>query len=582
MVGGVDIELRDYIRIMSARRWLIASAVAIVTVTAIVASVLQTPVYEAQSVMLVRERNAYSVMNEMLPGISTQPERSIQTHVRLAQMPAVIDAALRQLRGDDPLQAVGQSSGGTAMQSMPGGVSTGQAPEAGYEGLSAEDIRSALTVDADPQTNLLYMAVEDTDPKRAAMIANAMAAQYARVNRSINAAEIQNAGRELSYRLRDTQEDILALQGLLDRKSPKLSTATRRNAKARLKLALGVYQMLANKQEQLKISESIEPGEATIVQPARTPDTPVRPRPLRNALLGLLLGMSLGAAMAFTGEYLDNTLKTPDDCERAFGLSVLGEVPRQERDGANGQSADPTPRLAVTPAARTPVAEAYRALRTSLSYLNHDGQVRTILVTSANPGEGKSSVTANLSAALANAGYSVMAIDADLRNPRLHGVFGVKDSQGLTDVLVGRAEPEEVIRESGDDGLKVITCGPMPPNPSELLNSARMQDLIERVRQSADFVVIDSAPVLAVTDCAVLAPKVDGVLVVAEAGVTTREDAKRMVETLANDRVRLLGVVLNKTRPGSSYGYYSYGAHEPARAAEAVVRADGAGANHAA
>lgn len=548
MWHGKDIELRDYLRVISARRWLIITAIAVVTMTALVASLLQRPVYQAQSVLLVRERTSSSLLSEMLPGISMQPERSIQTHIRLAQMPAVIDAVLRQLRGQDPaLAPLAAASDNVANRD-----------------LTADGIRSALTVDADPQTNLLYVNIQDSDPRRAATIANAVATQYVRTNRAVNAAEIHNAGRELSYRQRDTQEDILALQEVLDRKSPKLSKTARRNAKARLKMAQGVYQMLAAKQEQLKISESIESGEALIVQPAQTPDTPVRPVPVRNTLLGLVLGMSLGIATAFTSEYLDNTLKTSDDVERAFGLPVLGQVPLAGH-GGDDHGANAMPELLVTPTARTPSAEAYRALRTSLSYLNYDGRVRTILVTSSNPAEGKTSITANLAAALANAGYRVLLVDADMRKPRLHTVFGARNDRGLTDVLVGQAAPEQVVQRTEQDRLQLIACGPMPPNPSELLNSARMQEVLQRASRMAEFVVIDSAPVLAVTDCAVLAPNVDGVLVVAEAGVTTREDAERTKETLASECVRLLGVVLNKVDSGPAYGYYSYHHGQEAR-----------------
>ncbi len=569
-------ELRDYLRVISVRRWIVIQAVVVVTAAAAIASLLQRPIYEAESVLLVKERSAgSSIFGAALPGLSIQPERSIQTHVKLLKMPAIAEGAARRV-----------ASGGQGR-------------------VAPEELLSELSVDVDPQTNLIYVKVQDASPRRAVAIADAVARQYAASNRALNTAEIENAREEVSFKLRDTEEDIYTLGRIIASKGRTKQTTTKRvkvrvpatratagatgtaagrtvtklvrtttvkrlpriavkNAAARLRMAMGVYQMLASKEEELKISRSMEPGETVLIQRAQKPGGPVKPTPARNTVLGLVLGLSLGVGMAFLIEYLDNTIKTPEDVEHYFHLPLLGQIPIN--DPELGQKAPP---LVVTPGAKTNAAEAYRALRTSLSYLDYEGKVKTILVTSGKPGEGKTSVVVNLGTALAHAGQRVLVIDCDLRKPKLHRTLGLMNSKGLTSVLAGKATLEEAVQKTGQDGLHVITSGPVPPNPSELLNSSRMDGLLRACAKVADVVFLDSPPVLAVTDCAVLAPKADGVLIAAAVGETGREEARRVVEVLSGEPIRLLGVVLNKVPVGGRYGYYYYYSYDYAPDTEA-------------
>lgn len=209
---------------------------------------------------------------------------------------------------------------------------------------------------------------------------------------------------------------------------------------------------------------------------------------------------------------------------------------------------------------RSPVAEAYRSLRTNLEFSSLDKPLRTMIVTSAAPEEGKSTVLANLAVVMAQAGRQVILVDCDLRRPVLHELFGVSNHTGLTTALLDEAAAELPLRETSVPGLRLLPSGPLPPNPAELLDSRRMAELIQTLREQADIVLFDAPPVIAVADAAILASKVDGVLLVINAGVTKREHAQRAKAALERVNARLVGTVLNNVELDMSlYGYYSRG-----------------------
>ncbi|NPV81507.1 MAG: CpsD/CapB family tyrosine-protein kinase [Firmicutes bacterium] len=206
---------------------------------------------------------------------------------------------------------------------------------------------------------------------------------------------------------------------------------------------------------------------------------------------------------------------------------------------------------------RSPVTEAFRTLRTNLQFASLDKPLKSLLLTSTGPGEGKSTVAANLSIAFAQSGKQVILVDADLRRPRLHSLFSLKNDVGLTNMLLG-GNGVDALQDSRIRGLRILTSGPLPPNPAELLGSGAMNSVIQALSQEADIVVYDTPPVIAVTDAAVLAPRVDGVLLVLKLGATSREAAVRAKTLLENSRGRILGIVINDVKNEASYGYYYY------------------------
>jgi succinoglycan biosynthesis transport protein ExoP len=259
----------------------------------------------------------------------------------------------------------------------------------------------------------------------------------------------------------------------------------------------------------------------------------------------------LALGIGFLVEYLDDTIKSPDDVNQALGLETLGIIGR--RDNGGGE-------LVITERPRSPVAEAYRALRTNVRFSSLDSPLRTLLVTSPGVTEGKSVTVANLATAMAQAGLKVVAVDGDLRRPRQHKLFALERSEGLTQSLLDGRVDGHLCAAEQVEGLSVLPSGELPPNPADLLGSQRMQGLLDDLAAQADVVIIDSPPLLPVTDAAVLAQHVDGVLLVVEAGRTRRGAAQHAVESLRQVNANVLGVVLNAVprRRGGGYSYYYY------------------------
>ncbi|GGK83668.1 chromosome partitioning protein [Ornithinimicrobium pekingense] len=295
------------------------------------------------------------------------------------------------------------------------------------------------------------------------------------------------------------------------------------------------------------------PVKATIIQPATTPHTPSSPSPVRNLGLGVVMGLLLGAVVAISRDLLDTRVRGEADVQRVTNEPVIGAI-------AFDKDAPEHPLvLEIDP--HSPRSEAFRALRTNLLYVNPDDPARTLLVTSTVPGEGKSTTSVNLALTLAETGAAVCLIEGDLRRPRMLEYMGLESAAGLTDILVGRADPEDVMQPYVG-GLQVLGCGAIPPNPSELLGSTAMERLLERLSRDFDYVIIDAPPVLAVTDAAVLSTVVDGTMIVVGAGVVNRDPLQRAITTLERVDANILGLVLNrlpiKGPDAYSYSYESY------------------------
>jgi len=295
-----------------------------------------------------------------------------------------------------------------------------------------------------------------------------------------------------------------------------------------------------------------------IVEKATYPRAPFTPQRMRNYQLALLLGLGLGLGLTILFEHLDNTIKTPDDVKNVLGLPFLGMVPQVEiRSGVASVQ-----RL-MHDNPQSTVAEAYRLLRTNLLFCSADASGLTIVVSSANPGEGKTTTVANLAASLAQNGAKVLAIDADLRRPTLHQHFAVHKAPGLSDLIVGKSQASEAIQVTRFKGLHILPCGYIPPNPAELLGSQNMKNGLAAFRKHYDWVIIDTAPILAMADTPVVCPFTDGLVLVVSAEVTSRPAIQRSVDQVHGVGGKLLGVVLNKVNLERNSYYYSqyYGAY---------------------
>jgi capsular exopolysaccharide synthesis family protein len=375
---------------------------------------------------------------------------------------------------------------------------------------------------------------------------------------------------------------LAALDGLRDRSASGLAALPATEAEeARLvqevETVRRVADQLREEYQRARIAEAVEAGQVEIVDVAPLPAEPVGSRRGLKLALGLMLGLMLGSGSAFVRESLNTRLTRRDELEPVLGLPGLAVIPRISANGkrrfrvplrrALGRSrgtavARPLQELVTLDDVATPGAEAYRSLRTNLIFPHGSAAMRSIMVTSAMPAEGKTTTAANLAVTFAQQGLNVVIVDGDFRKARLHRIFDVERAPGTTDVIVGRAELEDVLRATPVPGLSVLSAGTAPPNPSELLGSEPMQRLLRLLEEQYDLVIIDAPPVLVAGDASIVATMVSGTIVVVRAGATERAAAAAAVKQLRVVGARLLGAVLNDPDarvPSSEPYYYAYG-----------------------
>jgi polysaccharide biosynthesis transport protein len=317
-----------------------------------------------------------------------------------------------------------------------------------------------------------------------------------------------------------------------------------------------LFQNLMNRTKETGLEAELKSTNIRVVEKAEVPQAPVFPRRARNLQLALLLGLAAGIALCLLFEHFDSTLKTPEDVKLHLGLPFLGMVPDV---GAEPLPDGPRKAPLFLKDPRSKVSESYRVLRTNLIFSSAERSGRAVIVSSASPGEGKTTTAANLAACLAQNGARVLVVDADLRRPTLHLHFGVGTTPGLSDVIVGKCEVADAIQSSGFKGLRILTCGYIPPDPAELLGSARMKDVVRAVRGLYDWVLVDTPPLLAMADAAVLCSLADGVVLVVGAEISGKPAIQRAIEQVRSVGGRITGVVLNKVdleRNSFYYGQY--------------------------
>jgi receptor protein-tyrosine kinase len=297
---------------------------------------------------------------------------------------------------------------------------------------------------------------------------------------------------------------------------------------------------------------NIIPVKATLTDPAEPPGSPSSPRTRVNLLLGFLIGLALGVGYAFLRESLDTTVKSPDELTDITGGTPLGLI-------AFDPEAEANPLVALE--SRASRSEAFRTIRTNLQYVDVDHPPRAVAITSAVPNEGKTTTSINLAITMAQAGKRVVLVETDLRRPRASGYLGIESQVGLTDVLAGQTKLEDVLLPWNRDLITVVPSGRTPPNPSELLSSQQFAEVIEQLKIDFDQVIIDTTPLLAVTDGAIVSNVADGAVMVIRFGKTTREQLATSIDALQQVDARLLGTVMNFIPTGRrGYGYkYGYG-----------------------
>ncbi len=497
----------EYFGVVRAHKWIILAAMGIVTLGAVVASLFQTAQYQSDARLLFSQRNTgAAILGVPQTQLSNVPEVELATQVDLIRQPRIAQQVIADL-----------------------GLS-----------VSPQQLLKRVTISTDGKTSIITISAADGTPTGAAAIANGFASAYAQSAGEDKRRSIEAAAAEVQRSLAATEREIAAL-------GAGGTNAVQLEAKREL------YRTLVAQLQMLEVSKGLETGPVSIVNTAVPDAVPVSPKPVRSGALGLAVGLVLGLAMAFLANTLDDTIRSAEEASTLLGAPVLGQIPLERL------KEDESREVTVIARPTSPAAESYRDLRNKLQFVYLRQSAKTLLVTSAIPGEGKSAIAVNLSLMLAQAGQRVALVFADFRHPPDYDFLGLTQSPGLSEVLLGTSELGAAIQQTHPN-LSAPRPGEMPPQPGELLGSLAMKQLLTSLGESADIVVIDTPPLLAVADAASTARWADGALVVTRVGLTTRGAAKEVRAQLKGVGTQIAGVVvvgLQDTAAGHG-GYYSY------------------------
>lgn len=501
-----EMTLRDYAAVIARRKWIVVLPVIAAVIGAIGLASLQDPIYEADAQMLVKTRAATTVFNNNTAQVG-DPVRAIQNEIQV-------------LEGEPVRQRVQADLGLASIPPRADGATVGS-------------------------TDVVSVTVRSGDPTTARVLADAYVQAYIEVKREQSVEALVSAGTELQRKISELQGQI----DTLDQQAAAAPESQQADLESQRRTLVDQQSLFKQRLDQLQVEAALATGGADVVRAADQPSEPSDPQPSRSAALALVVGLLIGLGAAFLLDYLDDSIRSPEDLERAAdGLPVLAVVP-------SGPPADHWPIAMSRPG--DPVVEAFRGLRTSLQFLGLDRATRVIHVTSPVPGDGKTTVASNLAVVFSQAGMRVLLVDADLRRPRVHKIFGVNASRGFTNVLIG--EPLELLTFAINSNLDVLPAGPVPPNPSELLGGRQMRTFVEEATRAYDIVIFDSAPVLPVADSLALSAVADGVVLVTQAGRTSNQQVRDVISQLQRVQAPVLGTVLNRTKVRRSPGGYGYG-----------------------
>jgi non-specific protein-tyrosine kinase len=415
------------------------------------------------------------------------------------------------------------------------------------------ELQRSVVVSSEPESTLITIAVTDPSATVAANIANAIASDLIVAAPAPTGLEAELKA-FIDKELQTTQADIQSTQTEVER----LLAIEQRTLAEEAQLSR-VQDRLATLRSSFATLLQFASGQTanilSIIDPAVAVQEPVAPRPLLNAFLAGLLAVLVAVFLILVLAYLDDGLKNADVVHDVLDLPTVGVIPLMQ--GKRGGSE--IYRLTMLLFPRSPAAEAFRTLRTNLEFTSVDAPVSTILVTSAAAGDGKTVVASNLAVAFAQAGQRVLLVDADLRKPGVQAIFNVPGGRGLSDLLrTNGPDWQRVVLPTEEANLTVLTAGPLPPNPAELLDTQRMRTLLEKLKAAHDIVIVDAPPLLPVADASILSTYVDGTLLVVDARRTRKDAARRAREALARAGARSLGVVIDRIRGGEEALYGAY------------------------
>jgi Mrp family chromosome partitioning ATPase/capsular polysaccharide biosynthesis protein len=522
------VRLEDYLRIVKDRAWIIVMTVVVLFLVAYFTSSRTTPLYSA-SAELVYEKSSMdtAVFGYEILGYDYNRPRTIETAI------AAINRNLSIAEG------VKAQLGST---------------------VDASSYLGMVSTSASADTDLVTVSAVSTDPNEAAAVANAFADQF------------------IIYRKDMARSLIADARDLLKTEIDSLSLSEKESQSGL---------QLQNRYDSLRILETMQNGDFTVIRQAAAPGAPYTPQTKRNVVLAVVLGFVLGLGLAFLLEYLDKRIKDEKTLERVSGLPVLASVPVVAGGWKGNKKGRRSAEAVGFERGGSSLLEAFRTLRSTLQYFDVEDNLRTIVITSGLPQEGKTVTTVNLAISLALSGKRVVVLEADLRRPMMHEYLNLENKTGLSSILAGKSSvasalqlvlmdpfiPVSTRKEQGDPdpvvlrkNLYCVTSGPLPPNPAELLGSARMTHTIAELNQMADYLLIDTPPVLPVSDALTLARHADAVILAARLHSTTRGEMEEVRELITRAGVRVIGVVAEGAKTKRGYYYkrrygYGYGYH---------------------
>jgi len=425
----------------------------------------------------------------------------------------------------------------------------------------ADELDRRVSTSVVGDTQLVKVTVQDTDPERAANIANTVVTEFSAYIDEQAGARVDKTRSELDAQISVLEERLVGVEtsiSELDVPDNEDNPDIQQQISNLIQERVSINQRLSDLNTTsitFNIENQAASAQVEMADPARVPTAPFSPQVMRSALLGAFVGLLIGAGVVALLEYLDNTVKLESNIPaltRAPALASVALIPRLRPGGSQVYTMN-EPQSAA--------AEAIRLLRTNLDFAAATEPIKALTVTSAGAGEGKSTVAANLAVVMAQAGMSTVLIDADLRRPTQHKIFGVSNEKGLTTLLAGAGIPwEEVAIKVALPGLRLLPSGPIPPNPSDLLASRRFGALLGRLRQEVDLIIVDTSPVLAVSDPLAVAPQTDGIVMVTASHQTRVDALRHAAHSVHQGDIRLIGVVLNRSRRqnGATYYYGEY------------------------
>ena len=601
-------HLQDYAQVIMRRRWVIITFFTVLIVAVLIGSLKQTPIYEANTTLLIERKSPKVVaVEEVTPMGSSGDYRAYEDYY---------ETQYRLIKSKTLIKKVADSLG-----FKPDNPHKGNNP--------VKKLLKAIKVKPVKKSQLVEINVENPNPEMAAKIANTVAGEYIRQNLERNISASGNAAEWLSkkideqrQKLRDAEialheyreqhninilpqltgeiaiEEIKAeyarLQALLANYSQRYTNEhpevielkaqinSLRNKihgledidKSNKTMEYGVlerevqsnkrmYELLLRRLKEIDLSSTLNVNNISIIDRAEIPEKPVKPNLALNMILAVIVGLFMGTGLGFFIDYLDTTIKSPQDIKTTLETNLLGSIP--SIDIKDKIKKDKIVHLQP----HSPISEIYRDIRTEILYLMPKDKSSAVLITSAEPRAGKTMTTVNLGIALAQKGSKVLIVDSDLRKPQLHNIFNLERKTGLSEYLVRRTGFDNAIKDTGIENIKVVTSGKVSNNPAELISSGRMNEFIREAKQKFDFVFFDSPPIASVTDAVILADIVDVLIQVVRSGEAPVPIVLRAKEKLTNTRAKFSGIILNdlKAYHGDyySYKYYQYYGEESRR-----------------